>query len=396
MRTFWQLGILMAAAVAASPLGCSKSSAKPEGKGGNAKGGRGAMTFPVEVAPVEARRVEYVVTAVGSVDAFEQVQVTARVAGAVEGVKFAEGDVVKKGAPLVEIELRRYQLAARSAEASLKRARAAKADAEATLARREKGVSEGIATAEDLQTARTRMETAAADLMGAEAAYSLAQLNLRDAYVRSPIDGTILTRTVTTGQYVSPGAVLATLVQRDPLLLRFQVAEHEAVGLKVDMTVTFAVRGMPGNALSAKVTSIADLADARTRMVQVVAHVKDPPAELRPGAFAEVTAPVGSAEAAPVVPQTAVRPSDRGFLSYVVMDGKAQERVLKLGMRTADGLVEVKSGVAAGEMVVVRGAEALTDGATVKVGAPGGKSSAAPAAGSAAPAPSADKAEPRR
>ena len=77
---------------------------------------------------------------------------------------------------------------------------------------------------------------------------------------------------------------------------------------------------------------------------------------------------------APVIPQTAVRPSERGFLAYVVQDDVAHERVLTLGMRTPDGLVEVRGGLRPGERLVVRGAEALREGAPVRIsgGAPGG------------------------
>ena len=336
----------------------------------------------VEVVGVENRRVDYVVTAVGSVDAFEQVQVTARVAGAVEQVKFAEGDVVKKGGPLVEIEVKRYALAVRSAQAAVERARAARKDAETTQARRERGAAEGIATREDLQTAQTKLATAIADVSSAEAALSLAQLNLRDAHVTAPVDGTIQTRTVNTGQYVQPGTVLATLIQRDPLLLRFQVAEQEATGLADLMEVRFRVRGIERE-LQAQITSVAQKAETATRMVLVVAEVRNPPAELRPGAFAEITVPIGAARDAPAVPQTAVRPSERGFLSFVVKDDKAEERVLELGLRTPDGLVEVRKGVSVGEKLVIRGAEALSNGATVRVVPPGGAVPGVPGAPSA-------------
>jgi RND family efflux transporter MFP subunit len=106
-------------------------------------------------------------------------------------------------------------------------------------------------------------------------------------------------------------------------------------------------------------------------MVEVTARIDDPArGDLRPGAFAQITVPVGDNAKAPVIPQTAVRPSARGFLAYVVEDGAAKERVLTLGMRTTDGLVEVRSGLAAGEQLVVRGAEALRDGAAVKIAAP--------------------------
>jgi multidrug efflux pump subunit AcrA (membrane-fusion protein) len=77
--------------------------------------------------------------------------------------------------------------------------------------------------------------------------------------------------------------------------------------------------------------------------------------------------PIGRGASAPVIPQTAIRPSERGFLAFVVEDGVARERVLTLGLRTADGRVEVRDGLAAGETLVVRGAEALADGAAVVV-----------------------------
>ena len=345
---------------------CSKDSGAAQGGAGKGAEARGPTAFPVEVVPVEARRVEYTVNAVGSVEAFEQVQITARIAGAVEAVRFVEGDRVKKGAVLIEIEPQRYQIAVRSAEATLERAKASKEDAQRTLARREKMLAEGIASAEEIDSVRTRAATSSAEVSQAQAALSLASLNLRDAYVRAPFEGTIQTRTVRTGQYVQAGTVLATLIQREPLLLRLQIPEHEAVQLKVGTRAHFTVRGMEGT-LTAELTHISEAADSATRMVQVVGRIDSPPPPLRPGAFAEIVIPVGASAEAAVIPQTAVRPSERGFLSFVIEDGKAKERVLKLGMRTAEGHVEVKSGVRPGEVLVVRGAEALKEGATVKV-----------------------------
>src|SRR5690349_9801901 len=87
-------------------LACGKPSgeASAGGKGGGRGGGRGGpIEFPVEVEPVAARDVEYAISAVGSVEAFEQVQITARVAGVVEQVRFLEGQSVKKGQVLAEI-----------------------------------------------------------------------------------------------------------------------------------------------------------------------------------------------------------------------------------------------------------------------------------------------------
>ena len=344
----------------------SRNSASPPPA---AKGGRGKIQFPVEVVPVVSRRVEYSVSAVGSVEAFEVVQVTARVSGEVEQVRFAEGDAVRQGQTLVEIEPERYRLSVRSAKAALEKAEAAKADAESGLTRRE-GVNAknpGLIPGEELETWRTKVRTATAEAAQARAALDLAELNLRDAFVRAPVSGVIQTRTVQTGRYVQPGAILTTLVRREPLLLRFSVPEQDAAQLRPGLPARFLARGSERE-YSAKITSVAETADETSRMVAVTAEVDDPNKEaLRPGAFAQVTVPVGAATDAPVIPQTAVRPSERGFLAYVVEGDVARSRVLTLGLRTADGQVEVRDGLRPGELLVVRGAEALYEGAPVRV-----------------------------
>lgn len=382
MRRFWYFAWVLLLVV-----GCSKGAGPSNDKKG---GPKGDIAFPVDVKPVEARAVEVVVPATGSIDAFEQVSITARVTGVVETVKFKEGDQVDKGAVLVEIEPRRFQLAVAQAQAQLDRALAAKNDAESFLARREKMSGEGIVSVDELQTWRTKLATAKADEAAAKASLGLAQLNLRDAYVRAPIAGTVQTRTIMTGQYAQPGMAIATLLRRDPMLLRFEVPEADAGRVRTGMAARFTTPGITST-LEATITHVAASASAASRMVPVIAEVASPPAELRPGAFAEVTVPVGTTADAPVIPETAIRPSDRGFLAYVVEDGKARVRVLTIGMRTVDGLVEVRTGLKPGEPLVVRGSEALSDGAKVRVEEPGGGAAAAPAStGSAAPAGTAD------
>jgi membrane fusion protein, multidrug efflux system len=362
--------------------GCGKESGNTAGAApgsGGGGGGRGQAVFPVEVVPVKSQLVEYSITAVGSVEAFEVVQVTARVPGAVEKIHFREGARVDEGDVLVEIEPDRYRLEVDEARATVAKAKAALAEAEAGLARRT-GANEsnpGLIPGEEVDAWQTRVVSARAEVAAQEAALELAERNARDAVVRAPFRGTIQTRNVQTGQYVQPGTLLTTLVRREPLLLRFQVPEGDAARLAPRMTARFRVRNVEGER-TAKLTHVAETADLASRMVAVTAEVVAPDDQLRPGAFAEVTVPIGSAKDAAVIPQTAVRPSERGFLAYVIENGTARERVLALGLRTADGLVEVRSGVAAAESLVVRGAEALSEGAKVRVVAPRPDSPATP------------------
>jgi membrane fusion protein, multidrug efflux system len=378
--------VIVAAVLVLSAPSCKKGAAG--GGGRKAAFDRAKIAFPVETRPVALRALVYTVNAVGSVDAFEKVQVTARVSGVVDRVLFSEGNLVRVDQVLVEIEPERYSLAVEAAQASYEKAVASLADAEAGLERRVAVIDRnpGLIPGEEVETWRTRVAVAKADVAQAKAALNQAKLNLHDAYVRAPFSGIIQTRTVQTGQYVETGTgtVLATLVRRDPLLLRFKVPERDAARLKPGMKAEFNVRNSE-TLFASKIVHVAESADDTTRLVDVTAEVEDTRDKaLRPGTFAEIVVPVSSERTAPVIPQTAVRPSDRGFIAFVVENDAAVERILQLGMRTADGQVEVLTGLKAGERLVVRGAEALSTGALIKEtagDAPGAPSPGRPAPG---------------
>jgi multidrug efflux system membrane fusion protein len=353
-----------------SLVGCSKDPAESLGRQpGGAGGGRMAITFPVETATVKNQSVTYSIYAVGSVEAFEMVMVTARVAGVVDKILFSEGTYVQSGQELVEIEPERYRLAVESAKAAWEKAKAARADAEAGLKRRQQVVEKnpGLIPGEELETWSTRVRTAIAEVALTQAQLNQAELNLHDALARAPVAGVMQTRTVQTGQYVQPGAVLATMIRRDPLLLRFKVPEQDAGRIKPGLKALFTIKN-DKTEYTSTINYVAASAEENTRMAAVTATIDDENRDrLRPGAFAEIHIPVGSVQDVPVIPQLAIRPGERGFISYVVENGTAKERILTLGMRTADGQVEIRDGLKAGETLIIRGAEALQDGVTVRV-----------------------------
>jgi multidrug efflux system membrane fusion protein len=378
------LPTLLAAALSLALLAgpaCKKDAAPggPPAKK-DSPGAKSRIEFPVEVMPVATRSLIYTVNAVGSIDAFEKVQVTCRVSGVVDRVLFAEGNLAAVDQVLVEIEPERFKLAVDVAQAAYDKAQASKADAEAGLKRRETVITQtpGLIPGEELETWRTKVRLAAADVAQTLAALNQAKLNLHDAYVRATFRGIIQTRTVQTGQYVQVGTMLASLVRRDPLLLRFSVPERSAAELRPGQVANFKVRENEKEYVS-KIVHVAAAADEGTRMVSLTAEIRDTAdTALRPGAFAEITIPVSAPRTAPVIPQTAIRPSERGFIAFVVENGLAVERILSIGMRTADGQAEVLSGLTMGESIVVRGAEALRPGAPVKVIKPSEQAAAPP------------------
>jgi multidrug efflux system membrane fusion protein len=393
------------------PVACKKDAAAPGGavgagsaRGAGAGGGKRGLqqaSFPVEVLQIGEKPHELLVTAPGLVDAFEVIQVTARVAGVVDKVNFTEGQEVKVGQPLALVDSRRYALSVSSANAALEKAQATAADSEASLKRRENAVSAnpGLIPGEELETFKTKLRTAQADVSGAREALKLSHLNLDDSTVKAAADGIIQTRTVQTGQYVNAGAVIATLLRRDPMLLRFSVTTAEAPRLKVGMPVDFTLKESQAT-YQAKITLVSGAADPESRLVPVTAEISsDHKFWLRPGSFASVAIKLTSQRVFPMIPQNAARPSDKGFLAYVIErageNEVAHERVLELGLHTTDGFVEVKSGLKAGERVVTKGVEALAEGtkvriATVPSGQPGAPSGAAPS-GSASASAEGDK-----
>jgi membrane fusion protein, multidrug efflux system len=350
--------------------GKGAGSGSASGRRGGRGGGGDGPSFPVEVYPVESKLIEYNVTAPGTIAAVERVQVTARVAGGVDKVSFAEGQKVKKGDLLVVIDSERYQAAVAAANASVAKAQAAQADSEAMVKRREKATEKtpGLIPGEEIEGLRTKVLTAKADVAAAYANLKGAQLNLRDSSVRASMDGVIQTRTVETGQYVQPGYVMATLLFSDSLLLRFQVSPLEAPRLKTGMVASFKLRETT-RTFTAKVTLVAASADPDSRMVPVTAEIEPTDYQyfLRPGSFTDVTVPVGGQREKVVIPRAAVRPTERGFVAYVVDNGIAHEKVLTLGLNTSDGWVEVREGLTAGEKLVLRGTEPLSEGAKVRV-----------------------------
>ncbi len=399
----WILTILVAL------LSCGRGASDASKGSAPGKGGRGGgLSFAVDVMPIEAKKLSYIVTAPGTVDAFEHVQVTARVAGAVDTVAFAEGQQVKKGEVLVVIDSARFHIAENTAEALLLKARGQAKDDRAQVARRQgaSAANPGLVPVEELQSYSTKTLAARADVAVAQEALKGAQLNMRDSEVKAPMDGIIQTRTVETGQYVQAGYVMATLLQTNPMLLRFQVEPQDAPRIKPGMVATFTMRES-NQTYTAKITLVSGAADPTAHMVPITAEVEDTGHRfwLRPGSFCDVELDIGAQRDAPLIPRVAARATDHGYVAYVVTNkppagadhggktggGKkeataqaassngepsgpggaggppeyAEERVLNLGMNTRDGWVEVRAGLAAGELLVVHGAEALSNGTKV-------------------------------
>ncbi|MBI2933869.1 MAG: efflux RND transporter periplasmic adaptor subunit [Planctomycetes bacterium] len=330
-----------------------------------------ARKAKVAVAEVSVKEVEYTIEAAGSIEAAEEISIPARVSGAADVVNFKEGDVVDEKTVLVEVEVERYRLAAARIEAELQRTEAQAALAETVYANRLKLYEEGRRqrkewlTEEQMATWRADLDKAKAEVARVKADLAIARRDLEHASVRPPIAGVINTKGVAKGEYVKPETVVATILDVNTLHARFTLPELEAARVRPGQEIQFAVRSMPGMWFRAKLFYLSQKADSATRSIECKAEVLDRHETLRTGIFASVKIVTGRAKAV-IVPERAILPTERGFVVFVMEDGKVKRRGVGLGLRTADG-VEVTEGLREGERIVVDGAASLRDGMEVDV-----------------------------
>jgi len=222
-----------------------------------------------------------------------------------------------------------------------------------------------LATAEDLDTALSRATQAAADLASAKAALGRAEADLADAVISAPVTGIIERKTVDTGQWVTLGQELFTIVRRDPLQVRAQVSPEMAATLTANRPVTVRAEGQDA---TGAIVLVGQAADPATGRVPVLARLSQPPAAHRPGGFADLILR-GNPRTAVVVPAAAIRPTERGLVAYLAVEGVARERTVETGARTADGGLEIRRGLVPGDLLITRGADALKDGSPLRTDA---------------------------
>jgi RND family efflux transporter MFP subunit len=215
-----------------------------------------------------------------------------------------------------------------------------------------------------LAEARAQEAEAAAALATATARLALATKLVADTVVRSPLEGVVRRRHVTLGQYVRAGDPIAELVDRSRLRLRFRVNEAESTRLSTGLALTFLVPALSPTRHQGRLVHVDEAASPVSRMVECLGEVEQPDPSLKPGFFVVASVETRSAPGL-AIPEEALLPSEQGWIVFVVEGKKAVRRAVAIGLRTQDGNAEVLDGLKAGETLVVRGANVLSEGAEV-------------------------------
>lgn len=367
---------ILGAAITILLAGCGPGG-EPQKAGAPAGGPPGGMKLPVEAGTVEQLDWPITARAVGSLAADEQVTIRNLVAGYIKDIPAKEGSLVKSGDPVVLIddEKLRYEL---------QRAAARHEAADSLLRRRQPLFNQKLITEAEIVDAQSGASASEAD-------WALAKRILADAAVRAPMDGTLGRRYVSPGDFVPVGARLFDLVKTDVLKLDFSVPEVLLSRVSTGTTIRVTTAAYADRAFTGTVDFIDPVIDEATRSVRLRARVGNADGLLRPNLFVNVELAVDLIHNALVVPESAVIPTLGGNFVFVIENGIALRREVKITDR-APGKAVVRDGLAKGAQVVTAGHQKIKDQMPVMPLPPGGM--AALMKGPPGAPPAADAAKP--
>ena len=330
------------------------------GGGGGGAGGTGAAGGPggpgvpvaVEVGKVERLRLEDDAQAVGTLVSNQRVVLRPEVSGRIVQLPFADGQRVRRGQLLVQLD------------DTLQQAQLRQAEAQAGIARTNLQRSQDLAGQGFVSQSAVDQNAAALDV--AMAQVSLVRAQLGRMRVVAPFDGVSGIRQVNIGDYVKDGADLVNIEDSSSLWVDFRLPERFLSRVKPGQEVAIALDALPGRALKAVIAALDAQLDADGRSVRVRARLANPDGVLRSGMFARARVVFSVREAALVVPEEALVPlGDKQYIIKVVAGpggAKLSQRIeARLGQRVK-GKVELLAGVEEGDLVVLAGQSRLMRG----------------------------------
>lgn len=329
---------------------------------------------PVGTVVAEKKSITPSLEFVGRVEAINRVEVKARVTGYLDAVNFTEGDAVKEGAPLYQIEKGLFEAAVKQAQGALERAKSAKVLTEVQLQRAVELLAKNTGTEVARDQALAADQQAKGSILEAEANLQSAQINLGYTDITSPIAGKIGRTSVTKGNVVSPSSgTLTTIVSQDPMYVTFPVSQRDFLraqqtGKGPDVkSLKVRLRYSDGTFYDqiGEMNFVDVTVDRATDTITARATIPNPKAGLTDGQLMTVVIEAGNSEQRIVIPQSALIADQGGIYVFVVEDGKAATRRVKPGGTHGTGVV-IDSGLNGGELIIVEGIQRIRSGTPVR------------------------------
>jgi len=321
------------------------------GAGGSPAGaGHDNTPASVTLAAVRAERVSQKLEALGNARANESVDISTKISNIVTAIRFRDGERVKRGQVLVQLD-----------DAQT---RADVAAAQATLSESESQYNRSRELMNTQALSKSSFDQLEGTVKANRARLAAANARLEDTVIRAPFSGRVGLRRVSVGTLISPGDVITTLDDTSVIKLDFSVPENFLSGLREGLSIRATAPAYPGRSFAGSVSSIDSRVDVTTRSVTVRALLANEDGALKPGMFLNVALANDEREAL-IIPEEALSPEAERQFVFVVVDGKVSRREVRIGGRRP-GSVEIIAGLSAGERVVVEGTQKVREGSSVK------------------------------
>lgn len=342
--------------------GCGK-------KDGSPKAGPGAAA--VTTAVVAGIDLPRIVEAVGTLQGWEEVTVSAEVPGVVEKVLVDLGDAVQAGQPLVQISTKELGAAFERAEGALARAEAQGEEIARRRVRAEDLFKRGLISRQDAEGLESEDRAARAAVRERRGEMEIARVRLANATIMAPIGGLVRRRIVSAGEFIEDKKPVMVLVSSHPLKLSVQIPERFAGEVRAGQQAEVSVEAFSGRTFAGRVTRVAPAVSVESRSFAVEAEIPNRGGALKAGSFAKAAIRTRMDRNVPVVPEAAVLTQAGVSRVFVADGGNARARAVEIGRRI-DGKIEIVKGVRPGESVLVSGHARLSDGDAIEEKKTGG------------------------
>ncbi|MEF3090087.1 MdtA/MuxA family multidrug efflux RND transporter periplasmic adaptor subunit [Raoultella scottii] len=367
----------------AAPAAAGQGAPAPSG---GRHGRLGATLAPVQAATATSESVPRYLSGLGTVTAANTVTVRSRVDGQLLAIHFQEGQQVKAGELLAEIDPSQFKVALAQAQGQLAKDRATLANARRDLARYQQLVKTNLVSRQELDTQQSLVSETNGTIKADEAAVASAQLQLNWSRIVAPIDGRVGLKQVDIGNQISSGDTtgIVVLTQTHPIDLVFTLPENDIAAV---VQAQKAGKALPVEAwdrtnkqkiTSGTLLSLDNQIDATTGTIKLKARFSNLDDALFPNQFVNARMLVDTEQNAVVIPTAALQMGNEGHFVWVLnADNKVSKHTVTPGIQDSLKVV-INAGLSAGDRVVTDGIDRLTEGAKVEVVEPHSASAAAP------------------
>ncbi|MGE0062188.1 MAG: efflux RND transporter periplasmic adaptor subunit [Xanthobacteraceae bacterium] len=335
----------------------------------------------VTVAAPAKQPVTHYLEATGSTAAVNSADLVARVSGFVEKVPAKDGEEARKGDVLFVIEPQPYKLKVEQSQASVVSAQATLKKSESDYQRQVELSQSGSASKSTLENSLATRDSARSTLDQSQASLKLAQNDLSYTSVAAPFDGLVTARKVSIGSYVNSSGtptVLASVVQTDPIYVNFSISERDVIAVRAmvrergltpeqlrQVPVEVGLQTDTGYPIKGRLDYAAPTVDSSTGTLTARGIFDNPQRVMLPGMFVHVRVPLGPAQEALLVPETALGTDQAGrYLLVIGKDNVVEQRPVEIGARQGD-LRVITKGVSAEDRVIVAGLQRAVPGQKV-------------------------------